>query len=204
MAAADDKLLGLDLPEARAPEPVRRLVGWSLAGLLLLAGLTGGIVKLLVDGRRADLHAAQSARMEALARGRADVLATWLEGTADLGRRLAESETVRLFTTEMALRRPGDALSVALADQLPYFRQLVLDFAQRNELVAATLFGLDGQPFLSSAPQAPEPPGAALRAIGDTGSPVLGPIRMAAPDPAGATSPGSRLVLDVLLPITVV
>jgi len=204
MAAPDDKLAGLDMPEPGAPAPAWRLVGWSLLGLVLLAGVTGGIVKLLIDGRRADLHAAQSARMEALASGRADVLATWLEGVAGLGRRLAESDAVQLFTTEMALRQPGDALSVALADQLPYFRQLILDFANQNGLVAATLFGLDGQPFLSSAPQAPEPPDAALEAIGGSAGPVFGPIRMAAPDPTGQVSPGSRLVLDVLLPIPVV
>jgi PAS domain S-box-containing protein len=204
MAAPDDKLPGLDLPEPREPAPARRWVGWSLLGLLLLAGVAGGIVKLLIDGRRDDLHAAQSARMEALASGRAEVLATWLEGVARLGRRLADSDAVRLFTTEMALRQPGDALSEALADQLPYFRQLILDFAEQNDLAAATLFGLDGQPFLSSAPQAPEPPGAALEAIDGTVNPVFGPIRMATPDPTGQTSPGSRLALDVLLPIPVV
>ena len=45
----------------------------SLIALAMVAGLAGVLVKVLVDDRRASLDAAQGARMEALARGRAEI-----------------------------------------------------------------------------------------------------------------------------------
>ena len=44
--------------------------------------------------------------MEAMARGRAEVLATWVNGVAQTGRRLTEADLLRLFASELA-RRPA-------------------------------------------------------------------------------------------------
>jgi hypothetical protein len=105
-AAPDDPFCGLDLdqlPERPRPGP---FIASSLIALALIAGLAGVLVKVLVDDRRVSLHAAQGARMEAMARGRAEVLATWLTGVAQTGRRLAEADPLRLFASELALHRP--------------------------------------------------------------------------------------------------
>ena len=102
-AAPDDPFCGLDHAE-RSERPRRGpFIAASLIALALIAGLAGVLVKVLVDDRRASLHAAQSARMEAMARGRAEVLATWVNGLAQTGRRLTEADLLRLFASELAL-----------------------------------------------------------------------------------------------------
>jgi hypothetical protein len=89
---------------ATAARPVHR--GEPVA-LALIAGVAGVLVKVLVDDRRASLHAAQGARMEAMARGRAEVLATWVNGLAQTGRRLTEADLLRLFASELARHEPA-------------------------------------------------------------------------------------------------
>jgi hypothetical protein len=113
-----------EAPAAGLPSRNTSLIAWSLLALILLAGLAGLAVRMLVAERAASLEAARRARMEAIALGRAEVLASWLDGLAAAGRRLTESELVRLFASEMALRPPGAPLDPGLAEQLPYFQQL--------------------------------------------------------------------------------
>src|SRR5688500_8407023 len=96
-AAQDGPLGGLDL-ERELPRPrPGPFIAYRLIALAMIAGLAGVLVKVLIDGRLANLHAAQGARMEALARGRAEVIATWLNGVAQTGRRLTEADLLRLF-----------------------------------------------------------------------------------------------------------
>src|SRR5688500_2716805 len=113
--APDAPLFGPEPSAARLPSRSTSLIAWSLLALVLVAGLAGLAVRMLVEERAASLETTRRARMEAVAQGRAEVLATWLEGVAAAGRRLTESELVRLFASEMALRRPDAPLERALA-----------------------------------------------------------------------------------------
>jgi hypothetical protein len=87
-SSPDDPFCGLDLEHQTGRPRAARFIASSLIALALIAGLAASLVMVAVDERSASLHAAQGARMEALARGRAEVLATWLEGIAQTGRRL--------------------------------------------------------------------------------------------------------------------
>ena len=92
--APDAPLFGPERSVARLPPRSTSLIAWSLLALILVAGLAGLTVRMLVAG------------------------------IAAAGRRLTESELVRLFASEMALSRPDAALERGLSEQLPYFQQL--------------------------------------------------------------------------------
>ena len=132
---------------------------------------------MLVEERAASLETTRRARMEAMAQGRAEVLATWLDGVAAAGRRLTESELVRLFASEMALRRPDAPLERGLAEQLPYFQQLLADFAEQQALVGAALVDPDGRGLLSSTGRIGERLRAAAVAAGSITAPAFRPVR---------------------------
>jgi PAS domain-containing protein len=197
---ADDLPLGPDPPAADHPPRVGRFVAGSLLALILVGGLAATLLSVTLSERRSSLHATHSARLEALARGRAEVLATWLDGVIRLGRRLTESDLVRLFATEMALSQAGTPLARSLAEQSPYFQQLISDFARQSGLTGAALTGLDGRTLLSSpdvAPAADGPRIHILRDLARDSAPRLSPARLIPSRGAG----GGTLVLDVLLPI---
>jgi len=197
---ADDSPLGPDLPAADPPPRLGRFVAGSLLALVLVGGLAAILLSVTLAERRASLHATQSARLEALARGRAEVLATWLNGVIQLGRRLTESDLVRLFATEMALSQPGTPLVRSLVEQSPYFQQLISDFARQSGLAGAALVGLDGRTFLSSRDAPPRGDGTRARMLESLArdpGPRLSPARITAAAGAGA----GALVLDVLLPV---
>lgn len=200
-SAPNQPFLGADLDERahRSPRP-GPFVASSLIALTLVAGLAGAVVKVLVDDRSTSLHAGLSARMDALARGRAEVLTTWLDGIAQAGRRLTESDLLRLFASEMALSAPGGALAHPLAEQLPYFQQLLDDFVQQNGLVAAQLVGLDGRGYLRSTGTLAMQGGPAPE-IDPKAERGVSPIR--AGDIDDATILGGRLLLDVALPVPI-
>ena len=154
-AAPADPFCALDLdrqPERPRPGP---FIASSLIALALIAGLAGVLVKVLVDDRRVSLHAAQGARMEAMARGRAEVLATWLNGLAQTGRRLAEADAVRLFASELALHEPAEPLPDDLIGPLPELQRMIDDFVQNNALVGAGLVDLAGRSLLLSSAAPP-------------------------------------------------
>jgi PAS domain S-box-containing protein len=195
----NDPFCGLDLdrqPERPRPGP---FIVSSLIALALIAGLAGVLVKVLVDDRRVSLHAAQGARMEAMARGRAEVLATWLNGLAQTGRRLAETDLLRLFTNELALHKPAEPLPHTLVEQLPNLQQMIDDFAQQNGLVGAGLVDLAGRSMLlsSAAPPLRYNPLGLLDAQTERG---FSPVR--AGDGNDAIL-GARLLMDVALPVPI-
>lgn len=137
-------------PSPAAPLPVERrrrrltarLAALLLAGTAALA-LATGCERLIAERRAAEL-AGLEARLAALAAGRAEVLATWVEGLEGLAGRLTVSETVRLFAYESALARNDPGLAAALADQSPYMALLFEETARRSGLVATGLLANDG------------------------------------------------------------
>jgi PAS domain S-box-containing protein len=197
--APDAPLFGPEASAARRPARSTSVVAWSLLALILVAGLAGLAVRMLVEERAASLETTRRARMEAMAQGRAEVLATWLDGVAAAGRRLTESELVRLFASEMALGRPDAPLERGLAEQLPYFQQLLADFAEQQALVGAALVDPDGRGLLSSTGRIGERPRAAAVAAGSITAPAFRPVR--ARDAGETALPGAGLVLDVVLPV---
>jgi PAS domain S-box-containing protein len=137
-------------PSPAAPLPVERrrrrltarLAALLLAGAAALA-LATGCERLIAERRAAEL-AGLEARLAALAAGRAEVLATWVEGLEGLAGRLTGSEAVRLFAYESALARNDPGLAAALADQSPYMALLFEETARRSGLVATGLLANDG------------------------------------------------------------
>ena len=96
--------------------------------------------------------------MEAMARGRAEVLATWVNGLAQTGfRRLTEADLLRLFASELALHGPAEPLALPMIEQLPYLQQMIDDFTHQNGLVGAGLVDLHGRALLLSSGAPPLP-----------------------------------------------
>jgi PAS domain S-box-containing protein len=198
MPAREDPFAGVDLEQQpRRPRP-GPFIASSLIALAMIAGLAGVLVTVLVDDRQASLHVAQGARMEALARGRAEVIATWLNGIAQTGRRITEAELLRLFANELALRDPSEPLGQALNEQLPYLQQMIDDFARQNGLVGAGLLDLEGRSLLlsSGAPPLRYNP---LALLDDRTERWISPVRSGELDDAVIL--GARLLMDVALPI---
>lgn len=199
-AGQDDPFGGLDL-EQHPPRPrPGPFIASSLIALVLIAALAGVLVKVLVDDRRASLHAAQGARMEALARGRAEVIATWLNGITQTGRRLTEADLVRLFANELALQEPSAPLARPLVEQLPSLQQMIEDFARQNGLVGAALVDLQGRSLLlsSGAPPLQYDP---LPLLDQRADRWISPVRAGGLDDAVIL--GARLLMDVALPVPV-
>ena len=197
-AAREDPLGGLDLEQQPRRPRSGPFIASSLIALAMIAGLAGVLVKVLVDDRRESLHVAQGARMEALARGRAEVIATWLNGIAQTGRRITEAELLRLFANELALHDPSEPLGQALNEQLPYLQQMIDDFARQNGLVGAGLVDLEGRSLLlsSGAPPLRYNP---LTLLDDRTERWISPVRSGELDDAVIL--GARLLMDVALPI---
>ncbi len=125
-----------------AARPAGRLLALLLAGTAALALVSGG--ERLIAERRAAERAGLEARLAALAAGRAEVLATWVEGLQSLAGRLSGSELVRLFAHESALARDEPGLATALAEQAPYMALLLEETARHSGLVGAALLARDG------------------------------------------------------------
>jgi PAS domain S-box-containing protein len=202
-----------------APSGPKRYFWRTAAGLLAVLLTVGTaatvLVGIAVAERREALVAATSARLEALARGRAEVLTTWLEGIAALGRRLTRSELVQLFATELALADRDAPLPEALAEQLPYMRQLLDDLARQGELVGTYLVAADGRLLLADSMAPTLTPGQLEEAAGVAKNglerrfgalaPVAGhlllDVQLAVPAPqpeaASTAAQGTALVLRV-------
>jgi len=127
---------------SRGARPGGRLLGLLLAGAAALALLTGS--ERLIAERRAAERAGLEARLAALAAGRAEALATWIEGLQGLAGRLTGSEMVRLFAQESALARDEPGLATALAEQAPYMALLLEETARQSGLVGVALLARDG------------------------------------------------------------
>ncbi len=197
-AASRGLALAFEVPEPKAPPRLARWLAAVLLALVAIAGLAVGLLKLSLDERRAALDEAQRLRLEALASGRADVLAAWLEGLAALGRPLTGSDLVRLFASEMAAQPLGLPMPRWLADQLPYVNQVIADFTARHRLLGTAIVGPDGRAFIASAgaPLLERRVAAGWAGLASDYGRAFGPVRKVAGPEAT-----SMLALDVFLPI---
>jgi PAS domain S-box-containing protein len=170
----------------------------SLVALGLIAGVAGILAKIAIDERSANLHAAQAARMEALARGRAEVLATWIDSIVQTGRRLTETELLRLFASEVAFGAPAEPPVDLLAGQLPHLQRMIDDFTHQNGLVGAGVVDLDGRALLLSTGTPPldfNP----VHLLDEQTERGVSPVRAGDRDHGAIL--GARLLMDVTLPV---
>ncbi len=142
MSAALASSIGTSAARAARPRASGRLVTLLLAGAAALALFTGA-ERLIAERRTAEL-AALEARLAASAAGRAEVLATWVDGLVTLAGRLTGSELVRLFAYEAVLAREEPGLASALAEQTPYMSLLLEETARHSGLVTAGILAGDG------------------------------------------------------------
>lgn len=205
-------------PEATAgPEAIAGKSRSPRAGLmtLLVAGasalaLGAGAERLIGERRTAEL-AALEGRLAALAAGRAEVLATWVDGLAAIGGRLTGSELVRLFAHESALARSDGGLAAALAEQGPYMGLLLEDLARQSGLIGAGLLAEDGSWLASDGAGglSREARTALLRALAEPapgprallleGGPSGRSLALALPLPAPEAAAGARSGAAVVL-----
>ena len=114
-----------------------------LCGFLLAATLALGLAQILIERRQVDLEGDLHLRLDALALGSAEVMATWRDGALRLGERLADFPLLRLFVAEAghgqpgpdAVERDGGDIARDLQDELPYMQGLIDDFARRSRLL---------------------------------------------------------------------
>lgn len=208
--AASLDILSSDAPDAgQAPRRARTLsrAGWVLAvvGVLALA-----VPAAAVYTKRAELLRDLERREEILARGRAEVFETWLDGVVRPIGRVVESEMFRLFATEVHMSgddisdlvagapppsqsKAPDGTNVPLSAQIPFMSQVLTDFARSEKFEAGYLFNGDGVAYVTSAgaPEASAEQRAIARRAFQAGALTFGPVR---------ATPGG-LVLDIFAPI---
>lgn len=166
--------------------------GLALIGAALLAA--AWIVQLTVAERQTVLESHLAGRLEALARGRAEVLATWLDGIERSAARVTGSELFRLFVREAALARTDGSLAASLAEQMPYMAQVLDELAAQQGLTAVHLLAADGAVLTSDRNAAAAGP--ALVALARAAASAPGAARVGT-----ARRESGALVVDVALPI---
>ena len=161
----EDDLLG-EAPEPTSPTPWR-LVAWALLAVTLVVLVMAFLAWAFVSERRAELVASTQERLTLTAEGRAEVLATWLNGMVDRSFRVSKSELFRLFATEienaggdlssavtssdLPLGDDEDPLSEPLLEQVPLIERVLTDFTVNSGFEAAYLVGLNGVPYAATA-----------------------------------------------------
>ena len=217
-----DQAVGIDRPGAlnlvspseaaagtrpRARHPMAR-AGWFLAFVVALA-IAVPIVS--IHFKRQALLAEIEQRLGILARGRAEVVETWLEGLTRPVDRVVNSEMFRLFATEvdlslgdvaeLAAGKGGkntnlardDEVKIPLAAQIPFMSQVLTDFAKSEGFTAGYIVDRNGVAYVSSGGVLEITPSQSNLAVQALKGGVLrhGPLR--------ATATG--LVLDIFAPI---
>lgn len=181
------------------------------AGLAITMILAVAIVvpSFLISAKKQPLLNETEERLNILAQGRADVLATWLEGVIRPAERVVESELFRLFATEVDLAggdlsalapaetgaddQSAESQDASLVDQLPFIERVLTDFSIDAEFIGGYVIGRTGDPYVATAGAvAANTTMKSIAALAlDNGTIAYGPARLA---------PGG-LAMDVALPI---
>jgi PAS domain S-box-containing protein len=209
-AAAPDPVSADIDPKEYKPAASRALTrgAWVITIVVVIAMV---VPFLAIQLKRVEIVGEFERRLQILADGRADVIATWLDGMTRPADRVVESELFRLFATEMdlsggdisdlasrnqpvtpdAVQTPG--MGVPLAAQLPFMQQVLTDFTKSADFLAGYVIGRNGVAYVTSASAEPITPQqqAVASEVFEAGVLRYGPARAA---PTG-------LVLDVYAPI---
>ncbi|MBE7638121.1 PAS domain-containing protein [Sneathiella sp. P13V-1] len=144
-----NKFMANDLPdEADGGNKKPLLIG----GILALALAIGCVFvsNSFISGKQTALLEELQTRQEIAVEGRANLLAAWLDETAQRAKPITASPLFQLFATEIGISGGGN-LPQALQNQLPYMQNAITSFVQENQLVGAYLIGPDGRAYLASA-----------------------------------------------------
>ncbi len=162
-----------------------------IAGLVVVAALT---VFLIVESREKEIVTNVEHRAKIAVSGHTAVLATWLEGLAQLAGNLTESGLFRLFAAEVDLAGTSTALPGALKEQLPYMQLAVNEFAEQSGITGAYMIGRDGRVYLANAtaPALTPDQRRAAQAVFETGAQTVLPLAVAK----------DGLQLNILFPVT--
>lgn len=185
-----------------------RILLRGAAVIAVIAALAAAVSFGAVQVKRNDLLDDLERRLEILARGRAEVVETWLDGMTHPVDRIVESELFRLFATEMDLTgdisatgaaeppegaEPAQGLGAPLAAQLPFMSQVMTDFTKSEGFLAGYLVDRNGAAYVTSAGAdtiTPEQQAVAAQAF-ESGVLRFGPARNTA----------AGLVLDIYAPV---
>jgi PAS domain S-box-containing protein len=167
-AAAPD-LLSADVdPKTYRPAASRTLTrgAWVITIVVAIAIV---VPYIAVQLQRNEIIGEFERRLQILADGRGDVIATWLEGMTRPADRVVDSELFRLFATELDLSggdisdlatreqaAPPEAsapsgMGVPLAAQLPFMQQVLTDFIKSADFLAGYVVGRNGIAYVTSA-----------------------------------------------------
>lgn len=165
--------------------------------LLLILGVAYIVCGLQYANTKKDMLASQEDAMGSWVQGTVEAVNLWTAFLEEQAKRVSTSELYRIFaedvesmgaqtssTINMADVKPSDLPegAAALADQIPYMRNLLLDFMNFNGLTDARIVNARGHTVLSAMaqpiPVGPEQRETAERAI-STGGFVFGPVRSA-------------------------
>ncbi len=193
-----------DLDSSASPSrdalPKPALIG--LAAIVVIAVL---IPWITIESKKDQVITDLQERMRITVEARAEVIATWLEGTARLADRLVESELFRLFASDVdaaggtidkmtpEASDTDSGLGIALLEQLPYMERVLTDFAISADFIAGYLVGKTGVAYVASGGAAPlgSLQSATALEVLTSGKRQFGAPRVAA----------AGLVMDIYIPI---
>ncbi len=167
-AAAPDLLSAEIVPKKHRPTASRMLTrgAWVIT---IVAAIAIVVPYIAVQLKRSEIVGEFERRLQILADGRGDVIATWLDGMTRPADRVVGSELFRLFATELDLSGgdisdlatreqavPPDVsvpsgMGVPLAAQLPFMEQVLTDFIKSADFLAAYVVGRNGIAYVTSA-----------------------------------------------------
>lgn len=203
-SAADPNSIDLEQPGAAfgasdvLPKP-------ALFGLIVIVVVAIVIPWLAIESKKEQIVGDLEQRMRITVEARAEVIATWLDGTARLTDRLVGSELFRLFASDVdavgglidPTALPEDSqetgLGIALLEQLPYMERVLTDFVISTDFTAGFIVGKAGVAYVSSGGAAALQPDQAEAALDVLAS---GQRRFGAPRISAA-----GLVVDIFIPI---
>lgn len=177
----------------------------ALIGLVVIVLVAIAVPWLVIESKKDQVIDDLQQRMRLTVDARAEVISTWLDGTARLADRLVESELFRLFASDVDAvggtidptaeidEAQDTGLGIALLEQLPYMERVLTDFVISADFTSGYIVGNAGVAYVSSGGAAALPSQQADTALGvlTKGKRYFGAPRVAA----------SGLVIDIYIPI---
>lgn len=145
-----------------APDTSSALPKSAMIGLVVIVLVASVISWLAIESKKEQVVDDLQQRMRITVDARAEVISTWLDGTARLADRLVESELFRLFASDVDAAggiidpssQTEDAqetgLGIALLEQLPYMERVLTDFVLSADFTAGYVVGKAGVAYVSS------------------------------------------------------
>ncbi|WP_282606532.1 HD domain-containing phosphohydrolase [Pelagibius sp. Alg239-R121] len=206
LAQTDLATIDLEQP-ASSPDAPDGLPKSALIGLAAIVVIAVVIPWLTIESKKAQVIGDLQQRMRITVEARAEVISTWLDGTARLADRLVESELFRLFASDVDAaggviestpqveqnQNSDSGLGIALLEQLPYMERVLTDFVISADFVSGYVVGKAGVAFVTSGGAAPLETQQAKLALSVL---AAGDRQFGAPRAAAA-----GLVMDIYIPI---